>query len=85
MQIKQVRDCLTHVSQFPFKYSDGSHIDLFLEEDLDYVRRLAGAGVWVELHVYPGAFHAFNIMPTAQITQTYNRDLAAAISTMLLA
>ncbi len=60
-------------------------LDLFLEEDLEYVRRLAGAGVPVELHVYPGAFHAFNIMPTAQITQNYNRDLAAAISTMLLA
>ena len=60
-------------------------LDLFLEEDLEYVRRLAGAGVPVELHVYPGAFHAFNIMPIARITQNYNRDLAAAISAMLLA
>ena len=60
-------------------------LDLFLEEDLEYVRRLAGAGVPVELHVYPGAFHAFNIMPTAQITQNYNHDLATAISVMLLA
>lgn len=60
-------------------------LDLFLEEDLEYVRRLATAGVCVALHVYPGAFHAFNMMPTARITQNYNRDLAAAISTMLLA
>jgi acetyl esterase len=60
-------------------------LDLFLEEDLEYVRRLAGAGVPTELHVYPGAFHAFNMMPSARITQDYNRDLKAAISTMLLA
>lgn len=60
-------------------------LDLFVEEDLEYARKLAGAGVPVELHVYPGAFHGFNIIPTARITQNYNRDLAAAISTMLLA
>lgn len=59
-------------------------LDLFLEEDIEYARRLAEVGVPVELHVYPGAFHAFNIMPTARITQNYNRDLAVAISTMLL-
>ncbi|WP_254514577.1 alpha/beta hydrolase [Novosphingobium sp. G106] len=34
-------------------------IDLFLEESLDYARRLTRAGVSVELHVWPGAFHAF--------------------------
>lgn len=60
-------------------------LDLFVEEDLEYCRRLAGAGVPVELHIYPGAFHAFNAMPTAQVTQNYNRDLAAAIAKMLLA
>lgn len=74
-----------NLSGLPPTFIATGALDLFLEEDLDYVRRLAGAGVWVELHVYPGAFHAFNIMPTAQITQTYNHDLAAAISTMLLA
>jgi acetyl esterase/lipase len=34
-------------------------IDLFLEESLEYARRLTRAGVSVELHVWPGAFHAF--------------------------
>ena len=34
-------------------------IDLFLEEDLEYARRLARAGVPIELHVIPGAFHGF--------------------------
>ncbi len=34
-------------------------IDLFLEESIEYARRLTRAGVSVELHVWPGAFHAF--------------------------
>jgi acetyl esterase/lipase len=34
-------------------------LDLFLEESLEYARRLTRAGVSVELHVWPGAFHAF--------------------------
>jgi acetyl esterase/lipase len=34
-------------------------LDLFLEEDLEYARRLIRAGVSTELHVIPGAFHGF--------------------------
>ena len=58
-------------------------LDLFLEEDLEYSRRLVGAGVPVELHVYPGGIHGFNIIPTANISKQYDRDLKAAISRAL--
>lgn len=34
-------------------------LDLFLEENLEYARRLIRAGVPTELHVIPGAFHGF--------------------------
>ncbi len=34
-------------------------LDLFLEENLEYGRRLMRAGVATELHVIPGAFHGF--------------------------
>jgi len=34
-------------------------LDLFLEEDMEYARRLIRAGVPAELHVIPGAFHGF--------------------------
>lgn len=34
-------------------------LDLFLEESLEYARRLIRAGVPTELHVIPGAFHGF--------------------------
>lgn len=36
-------------------------LDLFLEESLDYTRRLTRAGVPAELHVIPGAYHGFSL------------------------
>ena len=55
-------------------------LDLFLEEDLDYARRLIRAGVPTELHVYPGAPHGFMFVPTSQVTRTYARDSMAALA-----
>lgn len=53
-------------------------LDLFLEEDVDYARRLVRAGVPTELHVYPGAFHGFDIMPGASIAERARADRVAA-------
>jgi acetyl esterase/lipase len=36
-------------------------LDLFLEESLEYARRLSRAGVAVELHVIPGGYHGFGL------------------------
>lgn len=36
-------------------------LDLFLEECIEYARRLIRAGVPTELHVIPGAFHGFAV------------------------
>ena len=58
-------------------------LDLFLEEDLDYARRLARQGVPVELHVYPGAYHAFDLDPNAQVAQNARRDSVAALRRFL--
>ncbi|GER90501.1 esterase [Dictyobacter vulcani] len=54
-------------------------LDLFLEEDLEYARRLMRAGVPTELHVYPGAYHGFRMVADARVTQTAERDLLAAL------
>jgi acetyl esterase/lipase len=43
----------------PPTYIDVGDLDLFLDEDLVFAQRLAQAGVPIELHVYPGAYHAF--------------------------
>jgi triacylglycerol lipase len=36
-------------------------LDLFLEENLEYARRLIRAGVPTELYVTPGAYHGFGV------------------------
>ena len=58
-------------------------LDLFFDEDLDYARRLVDAGVPVELHSYPGAIHAFNMVAEAAIRQAFNRDLTGGIGRLL--
>ncbi len=58
-------------------------LDLFFDEDLDYARRLVDAGVPVELHSYPGAIHAFNMMAEAAISQAFARDMMGGIARLL--
>jgi acetyl esterase/lipase len=53
-------------------------LDLFIDENLDYARRLILAGVPCELHVFPGAFHGFDAAPTARNAMVArNRSRAA--------
>jgi triacylglycerol lipase len=46
-------------------------LDLFLDETLEYTRRLSRAGVPTELHVIPGAYHGYQIVgqDTPQVQQ----------------
>ena len=44
-------------------------IDLFVDEDIEYARRLVVAGVPTELHVIPGAYHAYDLLvPNAKVS-----------------
>ncbi len=63
----------------PATFINVGAIDLFLEEDMDYARRLMRAGVPTELHVYPGAYHGFRMVADAQVTQAAQRDQLAAL------
>ena len=58
-------------------------IDLFLEESAQYAIRLTRAGVPVEFHVYPGAFHGFQLAATSRVAQQADRDFRAALSRFL--
>jgi acetyl esterase/lipase len=45
-------------------------LDPFCDENVEYARRLIEAGVPTEIHVYPGAYHGFEILaPTARVSQ----------------
>lgn len=54
-------------------------LDIFLEEDVEYARRLIRAGVPTELHVYPGVYHGFQMVPSAHVTRALARDQVSAI------
>jgi len=54
-------------------------LDLFAEEDITYATRLLRAGIPTELHVQPGAFHAYDMVPGARLTQAHFRDLIGAL------
>ena len=58
-------------------------LDLFLEEDLEYARRLTRAGVPTELHVYPGAYHGFQLAGPTAVTRRFQRDCYEALSEAL--
>jgi len=58
-------------------------LDLFLEENIDYARRLMAAGVATELHVYPGAFHGFDLMPGPPVAEQARAARLSALSRAL--
>lgn len=58
-------------------------IDLFVDEDIEYARRLIGAGVPTELMVVPGAFHGFDGLGQAKIVQQFNAALISALRNAL--
>ncbi len=73
----------TDVSGLPPTFIASGALDLFLEEDLEYARRLVRSGVPVELHVYPGAFHAFQWMREAHVSLQAGRDSQNALARSL--
>ena len=54
-------------------------LDLFVDENVDYARRLHGAGVPCELHVYAGAPHGFTMAWRAAVSRACERDGLAAL------
>ncbi len=69
-----------HLEGLPPTFIGVGTLDLFLEEDLEYARRLIRAGVPTELHVYPGAFHAFPLAVNAQVARSFFRDYTNALA-----
>ncbi|SPO26005.1 related to Lipase/esterase [Ustilago trichophora] len=54
------------LSGLPDTYIDVGQLDIFLEEDLEYARRLHKAGVQIDLNVYKGLPHAWELLAKTQ-------------------
>ena len=51
---------MTDLGGLPPTYIDTGDLDIFRDEDVEFARRLAAAGVPTELHVHPGCPHGFD-------------------------
>lgn len=62
------------LSRLPPTFMALGALDLFAAENLDFGRRLIDAGVALEMHVYPGAYHAFPLVAAARCSKALVRD-----------
>ena len=72
------------LSGLPPTYINVGTLDIFVDEDIDYAARLSQAGVPVELHVYPGAFHGSNgFVAESSLSLRWAADQSAALEAAL--
>jgi acetyl esterase/lipase len=65
----------TDLANLPPAYIPVGALDLFVDENIEYAQRLIQAGVPTELHVYPGAFHGFDLFaPSAMVSKQFKAD-----------
>jgi len=64
----------------PPAYIGVGSLDLFLDEDLEYARRLMAAGVSTEVCVIPGAYHVFDVfIPDAPLSEQFRQSYFTAL------
>jgi acetyl esterase/lipase len=70
---------LANLKGLPPTFIGVGSIDLFVDEDVDYARRLVDAGVACELVVIPGGFHGFDFAAAAPVVKRYREHYMAAL------
>lgn len=75
----------TDLSRLPPTFIGTAALDLFVDENIDFARRLIRAGVSTELHVWPGAFHGFDLLPGPAIANAARRTSTEALRRFLKA
>ncbi|MCZ7532720.1 MAG: alpha/beta hydrolase [Acidimicrobiia bacterium] len=70
----------TDLSGLPPVHIPIGALDLFLNENMEYAKRLMEAGVPTELHVYPGGYHGFDgFAPNADVSRRFGQDRDSAL------
>jgi len=71
---------VSSVAGLPPAWIGVGSIDLFVEEDMEYARRLLHAGVATELLVVRGAFHGFDLLvPDAEASKQFSVSWKTAL------
>jgi acetyl esterase/lipase len=74
----------TNLANLPPAYIPVGALDLFIDENIEYAQRLIQAGVPTELHVYPGAFHGFDVLaPSAAVSKQFKTERDQALKRAL--
>ena len=71
------------VAGLPPTYISVGGLDLFLEENMTYADRLSRAGIPVEFHMYPRAYHGFYRATNARVTKQAEHDTREALRRFL--
>ncbi len=57
------------LSGLPRTYLDVGTVETFRDEVIEFAQRLCEAGVGVDLHLWGGAFHGFDLIPAAAVSR----------------
>jgi acetyl esterase/lipase len=71
------------LSGLPPVYTCVGELDLFRDETIDYCSRLMQAGVSVELHVYPGCYHGFDMYLHTEVGRRAEQEIVQALKRAL--
>jgi acetyl esterase/lipase len=71
------------LTELPATYIWVGALDLFVDESIDYARRLIRSGVATELHVYPGVTHGNLLVPEAPSTKANREDTLRALKRVM--
>lgn len=64
----------------PYTYTCVGQLDPFRDETITYVSKLAQAGVDVEFHLYPGAYHGFeSLNPQSELARNVIKEYVNAV------
>ncbi|MHA6529532.1 alpha/beta hydrolase [Paenibacillus sp. BAC0078] len=70
-----------NLTGLPPAYTCIGQLDPFRDETIEYVARLAQAGVDVEFHLYPGGYHGFeHVVPDAEVSRRARTDYVNALA-----
>jgi len=73
------------LSKLPPTFIGTAALDLFVDENIEFARRLNRSGVPTELHVWPGAFHGFDLLPGPAVADAARRTSLDALKRFLKA